>query len=647
MPISKYNPDGTVDIYNSKTGQTKASVKPEELGMISPKLVAEYQVGQTPEKLLARTKAEKELADIASAVPGEVKPTAEQQFRLSAASQAVNRLEETFGRGSSEKVGTKEDLSLAGSATIFGKGAAKIGEIGKKVFDSKYQEDLNIFRSALENAKGIFTQAFGSGTPQAFEATTFLTNAPGPTSTDRETREWFNTVRAFLGEAKKTEGQQAVDQATGQKKNEVVSPIQQPQKDTFMQGVARKVGGAAPVVLGTLGGIGGGIVGGIAGIPALGVGAIPGAAIGSAAGTGLGVGAGVAIQNTLEDIAGIQDESSQKQVTDMVKKAGVASVTDLILGGAFSVATKAGGLVLRSLGKIVDDIPLKNIRVNPTQILNFVKKHGEDLGQFLVKNRLLGENALDLAAGKAGQLQKAFDNLALSTKVEIPIDELNKRFVKEIQDLAPSVEKLVPSQFKDIAKNVTKEWKFQLDQIKNKGITMLNPEMITNLRRMTDDLIPDSAWVDPGVKNVAIRLRRIYSDVVTEAVDKTLLTTGGETAGAGLSQLGRELSKYYDFLEIAQKQAGLGRGSLLLNLPRLLAGGLGAMVGMGAGPAGAGAGAVLGGITLEALSRDPTILKTAYQAGKAARKLSPAMEAAGKAVRTFIPAAGAAVGASL
>src|SRR3990167_965394 len=42
MPISKYNPDGTVDIYNSKTGEVKRSVSPEQLTSISPKLGAEY-----------------------------------------------------------------------------------------------------------------------------------------------------------------------------------------------------------------------------------------------------------------------------------------------------------------------------------------------------------------------------------------------------------------------------------------------------------------------------------------------------------------------------------------------------------------------------------------------------------------------------
>src|SRR5574342_100812 len=61
MPISKYNDDGTVDIFNWKTGEVRTGVSPEELGTISPNLVAEYQVGQAPEKVLERKKTGIEL----------------------------------------------------------------------------------------------------------------------------------------------------------------------------------------------------------------------------------------------------------------------------------------------------------------------------------------------------------------------------------------------------------------------------------------------------------------------------------------------------------------------------------------------------------------------------------------------------------
>ena len=202
MPISKYNQDGTVDIYNTKTGEVRKGIYPEQLSTISPRLVAEYQKAQAPEAKVARVEAEQKLKDIES---GDVMAgvTLEQKFKVGAASRAVDRLEETFGRGSSSNIGTNKDLSLSSSATGLGKTLAKGEAALRHQFDSKYQEDLNIYTSALENAKGIFTQAFGQGTPQAYEAESLLQNAPGPKSTNRETEEWFKTVRSFLGQTEK------------------------------------------------------------------------------------------------------------------------------------------------------------------------------------------------------------------------------------------------------------------------------------------------------------------------------------------------------------------------------------------------------------------------------------------------------------
>src|SRR3990167_7427959 len=69
MPIARINPDGTVKIYNSKTGETK-DVAPEELGRYNPKLVGEYYKltgeGVDPTEELKNTKAKKELEAIKS-----------------------------------------------------------------------------------------------------------------------------------------------------------------------------------------------------------------------------------------------------------------------------------------------------------------------------------------------------------------------------------------------------------------------------------------------------------------------------------------------------------------------------------------------------------------------------------------------------
>jgi len=645
MPISTINQDGTVNFYNKKTGKVYTNVPASQLGDYSPNLVAEYQQMQTPENTATRLEAEQKVKKLQD--PNQTGMTAEQGFRVEAASKAVERLEQLFGRGEASNIGTGSDLSLAQSATVLGKAGAKASAVGKSLFDSKYQEDINIFRAALENAKGIFTQAFGSGTPQAFEATELLRNAPGPESTDREALEWFNTVKAFLGKSQSvTQEQQvagaaaepptfetiepsamgAVDQV--QKKNENTPEMGVPLEETA-RNIALKAGEAAPIALGTAGSVGGSILGS-AGGPA-------GTLLGGAGGMAVGTLAGKAVENIIENIAGVQDESAAEQLDKATKQAAAAGITDLVLGSTFNIVGKAGGFVLKSLSKVIDDIPLKGIRFKPTQITEFAKKHGEKLAEWMVKNKILGENAVDLAAQKAAQLQDAFDNLALNKNIKIPITSFINRFRSELEELAPGIGKLVPSEYKGIALKITTEIDNIVNQLKSQRTTDMTAEMVTQLRRKVDDLIPQGAWVDQNVKNVAIRLRSMYNDVVQEAVDKTMLASGKETGEVGLKQLGQELSKYYDFLLYAEKQEGLGKGNQFANLPKILMGGFGFQA---AGIPGAAV-----GLAGEQMLRDPAVLKAIYEAGKMGQKLTPAMEAVLKATGQGISTlGGAAIG---
>ena len=74
MPIARINPDGTVKIFNSQTGETK-DVKPEELAQYNPKMVGEYhamaskQSSENPVDQLANVKATQELQDMAAGKP--------------------------------------------------------------------------------------------------------------------------------------------------------------------------------------------------------------------------------------------------------------------------------------------------------------------------------------------------------------------------------------------------------------------------------------------------------------------------------------------------------------------------------------------------------------------------------------------------
>ena len=114
MPISKYNQDGTVDIYNSKTGATKSGVNPEELITISPNLAAEYAAGQKPEAELARKTAEKELAGLDSNV---IDPKSGADAKLIAAAKS----------GLRSVAGIRKELEgPAGGLKLFGATSGKI-----------------------------------------------------------------------------------------------------------------------------------------------------------------------------------------------------------------------------------------------------------------------------------------------------------------------------------------------------------------------------------------------------------------------------------------------------------------------------------------------------------------------------------------
>ena len=388
-----------------------------------------------------------------------------------------------------------------------------------------------------------------------------------------------------------------------------IATIEQPKKKEeskgiSLQDIAGKVAGVAPAVGGTIGGISGGLLGsGVASVPL------------GAVGATIGTGAGVALQNMIEDLAGIQDESAGEQLSRATKQAAVAGVTDLVLGGAFELVAKGGGAILKSALRGIDDIPLKNLRLNPSQLTKFGKKHGEEVSEFIIKNKILGENSIDIAAGKAGELQKAFDGLALREDIAIPIKNVAEAFAKEIEPLLPVRGKIVAKEAEAVAGSLASNLQNIVDQMKSQGINELTPKMLTELRRQTDELIPKSAFIDPKFKNVSVRLRKVYNNVIQDAVDQRLL---GE-AGGGLKSLGLELSKYYDFLEIASKQSNLGKGSKVFNLTKLLAGGFGALTGGVSG----GAVGLAGGLGLEALSRDPTVLTNLFKAGKVAQTVAP------------------------
>lgn len=621
MPISKINEDGTVQIYNSKTGEIK-DVRPEELATYNPAMVGEYlkmtNKGTDPVSELARVKAEQELKAIESGETAEI-GTSEQQFKTKAASRAIDELERVYGRGEGANVGTGEDLSLSPSASGLARGATKIKRAlaGFLGFNNELTEDIQKFKSQRDIAVGILTQAMGSGTPQEGEAKRLIQSMPDISSTDEEAKAWFASVRSLIGggkevEKKNEEVAQPTATPTGMPvttEQPVVPTQETPPNETMLGKMALKVADVAPGVGGLMGGIAGG---------ALGLG-VASAATG-AGGAAAGYGAGKVIQNSIRNLLGSQDKTPIEQVKDATTGAAKEAALDALGWGigkyVFTPIVKGGGLLLRSLAKNVDDIPLKSIRVNPSQLTNFAKKTGTNLADFMVNRGYLGEEAIELAAQDAAKFQDAFDNLALNKNILIPIQEIGQRFSDEIAELAGKGQKIVPSFNKQMAEKLLKEWDFIQEQAIRQGRGVIGLDELTDFRRMVDELIPKGAFVSRNVKNLQLKLRGIINDIVQKTVDKTMLTeVAGEGSKGGLKDLGQELSRLYDFLEIAEKQQNLGKGSLVANLTKILSGGGGGIVGATVGGL---PGAIIGGaagLGLESSLRDPNVLKYLYKTG--------------------------------
>lgn len=155
MPISRYNPDGTVDIYNSKTGEVRTSVDPSELGSISPNLVAEYAQGTSPTAQLEREKAQSELEQIRSGeVQQEPVSAAEAKLRgtLKSGLTSLDRL---------EKKTVGDDQTLLDKLGFFGATTGRVGlpftdaAIDKTPFGGDIESDiLNVADAVLRIRTG-------------------------------------------------------------------------------------------------------------------------------------------------------------------------------------------------------------------------------------------------------------------------------------------------------------------------------------------------------------------------------------------------------------------------------------------------------------------------------------------------------------
>lgn len=397
------------------------------------------------------------------------------------------------------------------------------------------------------------------------------------------------------------------------------------QEDNILKKLLLKTADVAPAVGGALGGFGGGVIG--SPIP------VVGNLAAGAAGAAVGAGAGYTIQQNIRRLLGERENvdaygvESLKGMSEEATKAAISEAVGFGVGKIAGWGLKGGNLIIRGIGKQIDEIPLKQFNIKGIDEKNFYQKFKEPIEDFVVKHGYFGENGVTDLVDDIDKGQAVFDNLFKSQDVEVPVKEVVNQFKSKIDDLARV--RGATTRVRDYARDLTKEIDNFVDVY---GIeNTVKASELSKLRGVVDDLVSKKEWLEnPVLKKVYTDLRRIYNDSIKETVSKRLIGDGSEATIKSLDEVGAELNKRYDLLEmIDNRQFSSGSSPITKGaLSTVLGIGGTAVGGLPGGVAGAG-----GVYLLDMLLKNPKVLKGLYQTGKlgttvAEKATSPAVSSA-------------------
>ena len=273
--------------------------------------------------------------------------------------------------------------------------------------------------------------------------------------------------------------------------------------------------------------------------------------------------------------------------------------TESVISGAGELAglglAKIGGKLLKPISKFFskggDDLAVRGLRANSSQLTKFKSLHGEDVVETLSRHKLQGAGSKEILERAITPLQNSFDDIVKSADIKVSQDVLDKNFYKKIKILLES------GDLDDVkaAESIMAQYDNILKETDN-SLGSLN-----KFRKNFDAKYQSYKTGNPLVASE----KQIIADALRETVHE-----GAEAAGAtGSKETGRELSKLYDLLKIAEKQENLGRGSLPIGITTAIGGGIGVSVGaVTGGGAGAGAGAIAGSMAAERVVNNPKVI---------------------------------------
>lgn len=275
---------------------------------------------------------------------------------------------------------------------------------------------------------------------------------------------------------------------------------------------------------------------------------------------------------------GIDPESLPGMAIGLGAEVATPDPLDFIKFG--KVAEKITGKVGEKVIKSGEDLVLKGLKPSPSQQKKFLEKTGETLSKWMSRNGITSD-FVNKATSVADELQNAFDEIATDSNKTVKNSDLYDAFAKRINELDSSIVPQMKNKSEDI-KNVFNNLinKYLPDlasDIKSGkfiGDASFNVADLTKERKAIDKLIKESSFSMPIEQTTYLRAVR---DALQESIQNATkdMTYKGKT----LKDLGRELNKAYSFLDIAEQQSGLGKGTMNIGLTDLIAGGAGAMSG--------------------------------------------------------------------